>query len=204
MQMARSKSANDLRKKLEELGKKDRSLSIQLVVLKELDESLQQQLKELTAQKTQLELEINALRNVAISRRIKLEFVVSDLSTDVENQIREKRRLFTNARETLAVTMEERAHLAARIRGFEDQKRDSTLNLDKMRAEYVAVKENSAKSTSALRIQLKALAREQRTRIDRFVSLEKKLVQVRFDNDMNNIHREKEKWLDALKNYEEE
>jgi len=205
MQMAGFRAVNDFRKKMEIVEREDRSLSVQLVVLREQDESLQQRLKELAAQKAQLDEEINRMRHVAISKRINLEFDVSDSSqssVDLGEEIRQKRRALIDATEKLAATLAEKTYLATRIREFEDKKNETTRTSVKMRAGYSTLQGNStSESTSALGGQLKALVREQCMRIERCVNFEKKIAKLRFDSFVDEIDRKKGQWLEALKNF---
>jgi len=201
MQMAGSRAVNDFRKKVENMETEDCYLSVQLTVLIEQDESFQQRLKELAAQKFQLGEEINKMRHVAISQRTKLELVDFQSSDDIGNEIHQKRRILTNVTAKLAAILEEKTNLATRIRAFEDKKNEITQTLVKMRAGYSTLQRNStSESTSALGGQLKTLVGEQCMRIERYVSLEKKLARTRFDSNMNEIDRKKERWLNALKN----
>ena len=200
MQATSPRSANDLRKKMEGLETLDHHLSVQLTVLMEQDESFQQRLKELAAQKAQLKEEIDNLRHVAISKRIKIKGSDST-AADLGSKIRLKRRMLTDATEKLAATLVERTRLATRIRGFEDEKREKTRALVEMRADYSLLQEHSPSESTSIGIQLKALVREQCMRIERYVTLEKKLAKIRFEKAMNEIERKKEQWLDALQHF---
>ena len=208
LQMARSRAAYDLRKKMEEFEKEVHSLSVHLVVLKEQCESFQQKLNELTTRKIELEQDITNLRQRSVAKKnIKLEFMASDpSSTDFVEEVRRKKHLLKDAKEKLPVVQREETHLAARIRKVEEEMRENTLKLGKIRDDLKSLVGNRAAETqpSAIGVQLKALIGKQRIRIERFAWLEIKLANINHKLHLDEIRREKERWLDHLMDYNTE
>ena len=200
LQMARSRAANDLRKKMEELEKEFHRQSVHLVVLKEQSESFHQKLNELTTRKIELEQDIINLRPSSVgNKKIKLELMASESSsTDFGEEVRRKKRLLKDAKEKLPVVQREQTHLAARIREVEEEMRENTLKLGKIRDDLESLVGNRAAVTqpSPIGVQLKALIDKQRIRIERFAWLEMKLANINHKLHLDEIRREKERWLD--------
>ena len=208
LQMARSRAANDLRKKMEELEKEFHRQSVHLVVLKEQSESFHQKLNELTTRKIELEQDIINLRQSSVgNKKIKLELVASESSsTDFGEEVRRKKRLLKDAKEKLPVVQREQTHLAARIREVEEEMRENTLKLGKIRDDLESLVGNRAAVTqpSPIGVQLKALIDKQRIRIERFAWLEMKIANINHKLHLDGIRREKERWLDHLMDYNTE
>jgi len=206
LQMARSRAANDLRKKMEELEKEFHRQSVHLDVLKEQSESFHQKLNELTTRKIELEQDIVNLRQRSVGhKKIKLELMASESSsTDFGEEILRKKQLLKDAKEKLPVMQREEAHLAARIREVEEEMRENTLG--KIRDDLDSLVGNRAAVTqpSAIGVQLEALIGKQRIRIERFAWLEMKLANINHQRHLDEIRREKERWLDPLMDYNTE
>jgi len=185
---------------MQDVEREDLFLSTKLTLLIEQNKSLQRRLKELAVQKAELVAEINNLRHLAISRRIKLEFIVYQSSGDLGDDIRQKRSMLADATNKLDTTLMEETHLAARIQSFENKKRDNTQTLVQMRADYSSLQEKSAsEEASVIGIRLKTLVTEQSTRIERFFSLKKRIAEIKLGDIMDDIEREKGLWFNALK-----
>ena len=208
LQMTRSRAAYDLRKKMEELEKEFHLQSVHLGVLKEQSESFHQKSNELTTRKIELEHDIINLRQCSVGhKKIKLELMMSESSsTDFGEEVRRKKQLLKDAKEKLPVMQREEAHLAARIREVEKEMRESTLKLGKMRNNLESLSGNRAAVTqpSAIGVQLKALIGKQRIRIERFAWLEMKIANINHKLHLDEIRREKERWLDHLMNHNTE
>lgn len=205
MQLARSKSANDLRKTMEDLIKKDRGQSVELVVLMELGERYQQQLTNLTTQKIQLELELHNLRQVSAKKRIKLESFGSDSSAafgESGERIRQKKHILSDVKQKIAAILKEDALLSARIQGVEKNKIENNANLAQMRIDLESLeKEPTGPPSSTVAVHLEDLKREHTVRIKKFVNLEKKLAQISLGYVLNDIRRKKEALLNELNVY---
>jgi len=213
LQMCRSRAANDLRKKIEEIEKDFRSQSVHLVVLKEQSERFQQKLNDLRSQKIQLEKDIiNLMRPGSVGKiklKIKLKPIASESSSvDFGEEIRKKKHLLKVAKEKIHVIQREDTDWAARIRGVEEEMGENTLKLEKMRDDLKSLPGNwsagTAPSSSALADQLKAIIGEQRIRIKRFTWLEMTLAKIDYQRHLVEIRREEEQWLDYLKHYKVE
>jgi len=203
-EIARSKTTNTLRSIIEDLNTEDHRQTVQLAVWKEIGESLKHQREVLATQKLQLELEINDSRKVSSNKRIKIEpTTVGGSSTDIfENgeMTKKKENNLTNVKEKLAAIQKEKTHQDARIQEGEKQKLQNTLNLAKMRADLESLLERNrvTESPSAVAVELKALVVEQRIRITRFASIQKKLIEVKSQYKLSEIERKKEEWLNTL------
>ena len=208
LQMSRSRAANDLRKKMEELEKEVHSQSFHIVVLKEQSENFQQKLNELTVKKIQLEQEIINLRQDSLGKKkIKLGPIASaSSSTDFGEEIRKKKQMLKDAKEKILVIQREEIHLAARIRGEEEEMGENTVKMANMRDDLKSLVGNqgAVTRTSAIGVQLKALIGEQQIRINRFAWLEIKLASINHRIHLDEILREKERWLDHLMDYDVE
>ena len=152
MNLARSRAANDLRKKMEELEKEFHRQSFHIVVLKEQSENFQQKLNELTVKKIQLEQDIINLRQDSLGKKkIKLEPIASESSsTDFGEEIRKKKHMLKDAKEKLLVIQREENHLAARIRGVEEEMGENTLKIAKMRDDLESLVGNRAAVTRTI------------------------------------------------------
>ncbi len=206
MRMARSKSANDLRARMEQFVKKDRRQSVELVVLMELSERYQQQLTDLMTQKIQLELELHNLRQVSAEKRIKLEPFGSDSVAAFEEsgeRIRQKKHLLFDVKQKIAVILKEDALLSVRIRGKEKHKTKNNVNLKQMQNDLESLEREPANGSPPVSacLELEAIKRDQTVRIKNFVNLERKLAQINFGYVLNDIHHKKEEWLNALNAY---
>jgi len=202
-EIARSKTTCTLRSKIEDLKREDHRQTVQLTVWKEIGESLKHQREVLATQKLQLELEINDSRKISSNKRIKIEPTTVGSSTDIlENgeMAKKKENNLTNVKEKLAAIQKEKTHQDARIQEGEKQKLQNALNLAKMRADFESLLERNrvTESPSAAAVELKALVVEQRLRITRFASIQKKLIEVKSQYKLNEIVRKKEEWLNTL------
>ena len=205
LQLSRSRAANVLRKKMEELEKEIHSQSVHLIVLKEQSESLQQKVNALAAQKNKLEQDIINLKPGSVGKiklKIKLKPIASESSSTLfGEEVRRKRHLLKEAKEKLPVIQREQTHLAARIRGVEEEMGENTLILAKMRDDLKYLAGNRSTGTapsSTLAVKLKALIDEQRVRIKRFTWLEMKLAKIGYQCRLEEIRKEEERWLDHL------
>lgn len=205
MQMARSKSIIDLLKKIEKLEKEDRAHFAQLILLEEQGQNFQSQLKDYTAQKIQLELEITYLKNALVDKIIKLEPCSSASTTDFEEireKIQHKKHLLENIKEKLAAIQKEDDHRSARTLRSEKEKIENIQNLAKLRTDLASFDGNSGSGTpSSISNQLKALIREQRIRITKSAILERKLAHINYGYELKDIQRKREALLNALKEY---
>jgi len=207
MQMTRSKTANDLRKKIDELQTKERAQSIELGVLLEHSKGFQQQLKEFTAKKIQLEIEIANMGEFSTAQKRKMEFLGMDSTAafeEIGERIQEKSDSLSKVKEKLDAALKEDTHTRERIRDLGKEKIENNRNLDQMRDDLDSLKENPAVvSPSATTVQLEILKREQYKRIEIFISFEKKLVQLSFGYAIDEVLQKKEERLSALNDYDE-
>lgn len=189
--MTRSNAANDLRGKIVELEKHDRSISNKLAVLSKFSEQFQQQRKELLSLKIQLEQDISTLMQVSALK-------TDNMASNSAEELREKKLELVDVTEKLSTIEEEDSQLATRIQRENESKEDNFLKLSKARADWNMLESNSAvEPLSPLAIQLKALVQEQRARIQRFAGLEKDLAGF-FEHELDEIRQIKEGWLNAL------
>jgi len=200
VRIARSKSANDLRKKVKELVEKNRRLSSELIVLMKLDESLKQQLIDLNAQIKQLEIDFKYLRDVFASKeRIKLESSSLDPFGDFEERVRQKKHLLSDVNQKLTAILKEDGLLSARIQGIQKEKKEDARKLTQMQVDLGSLeREPAAGSPSAIAVQLEALKREQSVRIKDFINLEKKLLKIGFYHVLQDVDRKEEEWKNSL------
>ncbi len=200
MQKARSRDVENLRKKTEEFEKEIYSQSIRIVVLKEQSERFQLKLNVLAAQKIQLEEDINSLRQSSVgNKKIKLDPIASESSSaDLGEEIRMKKHLLQEAKEKIPVMQAEENHLAARIRGMEEEMREGTRQLVKMRGDLESLVRGDVTRPSAIGVQLKSLIDKQQIRIKRVTWLEMKLAEINYKLNLDEIRREEERRIHHL------
>ena len=105
MQFARSRTADDLRKKVEELERKERGQSMRLVALMEHYGRFLKQQTYLMDETFKLETELNRLREF-LCTRMRLDGFSSDLSAayrGVEELIEQKKHLLSEVKEKLTI-----------------------------------------------------------------------------------------------------
>jgi len=196
MRLARAKSANDLRRKIDELQTKDRSQSAHLSFLMELGKNFQHQLNDLNAQKIQLERELREYSK----NRIKLEPSGLNSSAGSGERNRQRNQLLSDVKEKSTAILKEETLLSARILVIETEKKETAQNLTQMKVDLCSLeREPAARSPSAIAVQLEALKREQVVRIRSFVSLEKKLLQISFGYVLGDVCRMEEEWINGPK-----
>jgi len=124
-------------------------------------------------------------------------------SVDYGEEIQKKKHLLREAKKKLPVIQREQTHLAARIREVEEGMRENTPKRTKILDELESLVGNRTAVTqpSAIGVQLKALTGKQRIRIERFAWLEMKLANINHKLHLDEIRREKERWLNYLMDY---
>ena len=183
MQFARSRTADDLRKKVEELERKERGQSMRLVALMEHYGRFLKQQTDLMDETFKLETELNRLREF-LCTRMRLDGFSSDLSAayrGVEELIEQKKHLLSEVKEKLTTFTNNEPQIEVQIREAEKKKIQRTRNLAKLRddLELFLNVNPSTGSPNSIGIYLEDLRREQKVRIEKLINLEKRLARIK-------------------------
>ena len=183
MQFARSRTADDLRKKVEELERKERGQSMRLVALMEHYGRFLKQQTDLMDETFKLETELNRLREF-LCTRMRLDGFSSDLSAayrGVEELIEQKKHLLSEVKEKLTTFTNNEPQIEVQIREAEKKKIQRTRNLAKLRddLELFLNVNPSTGSPNTIGIYLEDLRREQKVRIEKLINLEKRLARIK-------------------------
>ena len=192
---ARVKS-DQLRKKIEEIEMKDRSLSAKRAFLLELKERVQQQITELTGQENQLEQELmNGEKEAPVNKKSKPDSFICDSSEGIQQE-----RLLSDVKIKLTLIVEEDKELLARIQDVEKELAEKGRNLSEIRAELDSLNTDNAATgePSPSFVQLKALKREQLDRIAEFSRLQKKLFHISCVYVLEDICRIEEELINVV------
>lgn len=196
--LARATASDLLRQKMEEFESKNGLLSLKKDILMDQKKQLQQQLTELTEQKNQLERELDKLKETPAKKKTKRQPSGNSLlsSSAVSLEIQQKEASLSNVKAKLLVFVEEEKDSIARIEALEKKLAENAVILSQMRTEQDSLNDGSADAAGLAK--LRALKKDQRSRIREFSRLEKKLFDLSCGHVLNELRRKEEEWINAL------
>lgn len=202
--LARATASDLLRKKMKEFQSEESTLSLKKEISLDHKNRLQKQLTELTNQKNQLERELGKLKETPAKKKTKQQTSGSH-SSSVSIEIQQKEADLSQVKAKLSVFAEEEKDLIDRIEGLEEKLAENAAILSPMRAELDSLKGGSAAAAgSVVANKLKALKKDQRSRIREFSRLEKKLFHLSCGHVLDELRRKEEEWINALGSSDED